>query len=129
MEWAPDSRDAANNVGTVNRATLPSVCGQHDCGNPNVRDGVTILGGNCDGFIGETKEPLDADGLVISFCGGGKTDIKEVTHFLKDGKEFIVCINVDHVAEADLKENVLHKSNGEVRGENGYKGDDNGEPC
>ena len=66
---------------------------------------------------------------MVAFCGRGKTDLKEVTHFLKDGEEFIVCIDVNHVAETDLKKNVLHKRDSEVRGKNGYKGNDNGEPC
>ncbi len=95
----------------------------------DVRDGVAILGGNCDCFIGKTKEALDAHRLVITFCGRGEADLKDVTHLFKDGEEFIVGIDMNHVAESYLKENILHKGDGEVCGKNGYKGDNNGESC
>ena len=116
-EGAADGRNAADDVGTVNRAAVPgigsSVSSFHE-------DGVsaTIISSNGDGFIEEAMKVFDADSFVVAFGSDVERDVEEEADGLKQAFESAAVVDDDNTTEADFEEDVLDKEAGKIMGGN-----------
>jgi hypothetical protein len=100
--------DAADDIGAINGAAVPSIGGSVGSFDKN-GVGATVIGSNSDGFVEESVEAFDANGFVITTSGNMNIDAENVAN--GDEKAFKIAAIIDNnkTTEADLQQNFLNK--------------------
>ncbi len=65
FELPTNGRDAPDNVGTFDCATVPCIRCKHGGWEPD-SEGVAVVFGDGNGFVNIAKEPFNTDGFVVT---------------------------------------------------------------
>jgi hypothetical protein len=103
-----NGRDAANNVGAVNGAAVPSMCSSVGSFDEN-GGGATVIGINSNGFVEESVKAFDANGFVITTSGNVNIDAEDIADGDEKAFEIAAIIDNNETAETDLQQDFLNK--------------------
>jgi len=123
---AADSRNTANDIGTVDRAAVPSV-GSSMGGFDKNSVGTTVVGCDCNSFVQKSVKVFNTDGFVIAAGGDMDIDIEDVADFLEETFEGAAVVDDDQAAEADFQKNILDEEASEIVGADIVGGSDEDE--
>jgi len=99
---ATDSRDAADNISTVDGAAVPCI-GSGMGGFDENSVSSTVIGSDGDGFIEEAMEVFDTDSFVVAASGNMDIDIQNGADGLEETFEGTAVVDNDETAEADFQ--------------------------
>jgi hypothetical protein len=106
IEWKAkrpaNGRDAADDVGAVNGAAVPSIGSSVGSFNEN-GIGATVVGSDSNSFVEESVEALYANGFVITASGHVNIDTQDVADGGEKAFEIAAVIDDDQTAETDLQ--------------------------
>ena len=94
-----DSRNAADDIGAIDRAAAPSVGGGMSSFSKNC-DGAKIIGGDGHCFVQEAMEVLNANSLAIALSSNMNGDVKDSADFFEETFEN---------RKADIQEDILNE--------------------
>jgi hypothetical protein len=114
-ERAAYGRDTVNNVGTVDGAAIPSICGSMGGFNENSH-GATIIGSNGNSFLQKAMEFFNAHDFVITASGDMMLNVEQLTDFSKETLETTAIVDDNEAAESNLEEDFLNKEAREIMG-------------
>ena len=97
-----DGRDAANDVGAINRAAVPGICSGVG-GFNKYGIGATVIGSDSDSFVEESVKAFNANGFVVAASGNMNIDVEDVADSDEEAFEVAAVINNDETAETDLQ--------------------------
>ena len=101
-ERTANGRDAANDVGAVNGAAVPSI-GSGVGGFDEYGIGATVIGSDSNSFVEESVKAFDANGFVVAASGNMNIDVEDVADSDEEAFEVAAVINNDETAETDLQ--------------------------
>jgi hypothetical protein len=108
-EWSSYGRNAADNIGTVDRRSVPCVVGAVDGFAGDFEVVVALVDGDGDGLIEEAEEPFDDDGFVVPTESRFAGELEGGAHLLEVAKESGAGVGGDKKAESDTEEDVFHE--------------------
>jgi hypothetical protein len=111
LEFTAHGRNAANNVGTIDRTAIPSISGNHGSFDPNEMS-ATIGASNGDGFVEVAEESLDTDSFVVSTGSRVEADAEECTSVSENAAEGTAGIHDDKTAHANFQKYLLEQQAG-----------------
>jgi hypothetical protein len=126
-KWATDSRDAANNIGPIDRAAVPSVSSSMGSLDKD-SVGPTVVSGDGDSFIQEAMKVFHTDGLVIAPSSNMDADIQDGADRLKQAFEGTAIIDNNETAETNFQKSFLDQQSCKVMGGDAAGGIDEDEP-
>ena len=128
-EWPADGGDAADNVSIVNGGSIPGVTGDVDGLDSDFEVAAALSSGDSDGFVEETEEAFDRDGLVVVVEARFTWNVERLAHGCEVLFESGAGVGGDEEAKSDSEEDVLHEGGGETDGVDGGQLGDDGEAC
>ena len=106
-----DSRDAADNIGAVNRAAVPSVSGGVGSFDKHSVSSM-VVGSDGGGFIQKPVKMFDADCFVIAFGGTMESNAEEQANVLEESFECAAVVDNNDATESDFEQHILDKEAG-----------------
>ena len=106
FKLAAHSRDAPDDVGTVDGAAIPSVSGNHGSFDPNEWC-TAIRTGNSNGFVQVPKKTLDTDGFVVATGRPVQSDAEKFASVCKDPAKSAAGIDNNESAHANFQQYFL----------------------
>jgi hypothetical protein len=115
LEFTADGSNAANDIGTVDGASIPGVSGAMDCFHEDLV-GATIVACDSNAAVEHAKETLDAHGFVVATSSSVEFQFELFAHGFKEAAKSATGVHNNCIGEADLEEKLLHEDMGEIGG-------------
>jgi hypothetical protein len=108
-------RDAANNIGTIDRTAVPGIRSGVSSFNKNSVS-ATVIGSNGNGFIQKLVEMFDADGFMVPLGSAMEGDVEEKANLFEEAFKGAAIVDNDNAAETNFEEHILNKKTSKVMG-------------